>query len=42
MWDRISELNDGHHIAWAYCAGEHGGPPCGHAACNFRTKELPG
>jgi hypothetical protein len=32
MWDRLSDFNDGHHVAWAYCAGQNGGPTCGSGA----------
>ena len=32
MWDRLSDLNDGHHVVYAYCAGRDGGPPCVHSA----------
>ena len=32
MWDRLSDLSDGHHLTWAYCAGKDGGPPCGYSA----------
>ena len=31
-WDHLSELNDGHHIVYAYCAGKGGMPPCDHSA----------
>jgi hypothetical protein len=31
-WDHLSELNDGHHTVYAYCAGKDGGPPCVHSA----------
>ena len=31
-FQKLSQLNDGKHIAWAYCAGRDGGPPCGHGA----------
>jgi hypothetical protein len=30
--DHLSELNDGHQIVYAYCAGRDGGPPCVHSA----------
>ena len=29
-WDHLSDLNDGRHIVYAYCAGNDGGPPCDH------------
>jgi hypothetical protein len=31
-WNHLSELNDGRHIVFAYCAGKDGGPPCDHTA----------
>ena len=31
-WDHLSELNDGHHVSYAYSAGQNGGPPCGYSA----------
>jgi hypothetical protein len=31
-WDRLCDLNDGHHVTYAYCGGQTGGPPCGNSA----------
>ena len=32
MSDWLSDLNDGRHIVYAYCAGKDRGPPYGHSA----------